>query len=104
MSGGSYDYLYMRTADELINYQDDIEDMRDRLHDLAAGDVAQVLNEVLDLIQSYSRAVNSRMYNIYSVLHAVEWLDSGDGCEGDFREALDEYRASRRIQERRNPQ
>lgn len=93
MSGGSYNYLCNRQPDELLDRRDDLENARDSLIALGAGDVAQVLTDIIALARQYRDAVEAKMDCIYTVLHELEWWHSNDHSEEDFRTALADYRA-----------
>lgn len=93
MSGGSYNYLCNRQPGELLDYREDLENARDTLLTLDAGDVAQVLTDIIDLARQYRDAVEHKMDTIYTVLHELEWWHSNDHSEDDFRTALAAYRA-----------
>lgn len=94
MSGGSYNYLCSRQPDELLDRREDIESARDELVSLGAPDVGQVLTDILTLASDYRAAVESKMASVYTVLHELEWWQSNDHVEEDFRAALAEYRAA----------
>ncbi|MFF4026928.1 hypothetical protein ACFYY5_29170 [Nocardia elegans] len=90
MSGGSYNYLYSRELGD----GGTVEDLRcaqQRLKDLgyaddAAGSVAVVLRMLEDAEQKKAA--------LEGVLHALEWWDSNDWSEDQFREALAKFRAA----------
>jgi hypothetical protein len=93
MSGGSYDYLYAKDADELFNYQRQLNDMIDRLAGLGyAKDAAAETDELLLILRQTLVRVETRMQRLRDVWRAVEMWDSCDGGEDAVKEALSKYR------------
>lgn len=92
MSGGSYDYLCFKEPEELFARVDDIELMAQRLLELGFQDVAGDMQRLAEYCKSARLrvAVLSDMLN--SVMHAVEWYDSGDYGLDNFRKVLEDYR------------
>ena len=92
MSGGSYGYLCFKEPEELIGRAADIEMMAQRILDAGYPDVAGDMQRLAEYCKSARLrvAVLSDMLN--SVMHAVEWYDSGDYGLDNFKKVLDEYR------------
>ncbi|GAB4582608.1 hypothetical protein [Nocardia sp. IFM 10818] len=89
MSGGKYDYIHSANLIE-FGAMDTLETVRDRLNGLVdAGDAAQEVQHILDALN----AAVERRDALAEVLRALEWWDSGDYDEGQFREALAKFRA-----------
>ncbi len=94
MSGGSYNYLSTKDADDVLNATDDLRFARDRLKGLGyADDASEKVAEILTAIADYRRDVNARLSEVEGVLHALEWWDSNDWGEDQFREALGAFRS-----------
>lgn len=89
MSGGSYDYLYTKDIGEALDSQS-LQRMADRLAGLGyANDAATETASLLEL----KREAEGRMARLKYLWEAVEWWDSCDWGEDEFREALEEYRS-----------
>jgi len=96
MSGGSYNYLCWKDAEELMTMLDTIERMAD---DLAAlGYAPDAANETyliardLRRLQSRLNAILDGKQGLRNVWRAKEWWKSRDGTEESFKEALAKYR------------
>lgn len=93
MSGGSYSYLYSKDIDELIHIQDEIQTMADDLSRLGyASDAALDTLAFLNFLR-YDLARLAVMKERLSVVwKAMEWWQSCDTDEADFKQALNLYR------------
>jgi len=93
MSGGSWDYLYCKDVDELVQRDEMLQGMADRLAGLGyADDVARETQElvlILRQFKNHARVIADRLSPIW---RAVEWWDSSDTVEEDFKTALAAYR------------
>lgn len=92
MSGGSYNYLYLKEPDELAASAD-----FDRMMERAAGlpyaqDFALELERMETIRRLYLIRMRVAMENLQGPMHALEWWDSCDYGEDDFKDALDEWR------------
>lgn len=95
MSGGSYNYLCFKDAEQLFNIQGIIEDMHERLSGLGyANDAALETEMVLDLIRLFRSRAAYHLERLHWIWYAVEWWDSGDYSEDDVKEEIEKYRAS----------
>lgn len=95
MSGGSYNYLYTKSPDDLIYaYQDDLQRMIDRLIVLGYEDVARELVELRLTIAHYRVYAETIMNRLTGVMKAVEWLDSCDWGPIPLQQAVQEYRGN----------
>lgn len=96
MSGGSYDYLCHKDADELINSshcQSTIDAMASRLSGLGyAQDAANETEELLLIVRQVQTRLNVRIDRLRGIWRAVEWWDSADSGEDSVKEALQHYR------------
>lgn len=93
MSGGSFDYLCSKDIEELLANPWQLEDMYQAIAKLGyAPDAARETEELrLTLLAAKTRfdVVLERMRPIWK---AMEWWQSCDWGEDDFKEALAEYR------------
>lgn len=96
MSGGSWDYLYRRGADDLVSRSDTIFELADRLESLGyANDAAADTRALAEKIVAFSTEVNAIMSSRMSDLwHGIEWWDSSDIGEDGFKNCLAEYRSA----------
>jgi len=95
MSGGSYNYLCFKDAQELVSSQEDIESMFSRLVALDyAVDAARETMELLMILRQYETRIAVIKTRLEPVWKSVEWWDSGDSCEDSLKAALEEYRNS----------
>lgn len=95
MSGGSYDYLCFKGADELVCHQGVIDEMASRLSGLGyAQDAARETFELLQIIRAYETRVSVIRDRLEPIWRSIEWWDSGDSGEDRFKEDLEEYRNS----------
>lgn len=95
MSGGSYNYLCSKDALDLLgslSSQEDLARMADRLTELGYDDgVAHDIRLLIGAIDTHRHAVDEVLSRLEPVLHAVEWLDSGDWGEEQVRDAVIQY-------------
>jgi len=92
MSGGSYDYLCWKDADQLINSTDTIQEMADRLAGLGyAEHAAYETQQILLTIRQFRNRIEAMRDKLMPVWHAIEWWDSCDWGEDQVKEAIEEY-------------
>lgn len=93
MSGGSYNYLFIKQADELFGDDNDLERMADRLAGLGwADDAAKDTYDLLAVLRTQTVRVDAARDRLRDLFQAVEWWDSGDSGEEGVRQALASYR------------
>ncbi len=94
MSGGSFNYLCWKDAQELVHAgQDDLEAMATYLAKIGyAQDAATETEELLRLVRVFLMRLDVRVRALSEVWHAVEWNVSGDSGPDHIREALADYR------------
>lgn len=93
MSGGSYEYLCFKTADELTQQTEMLKKMSERLAGLGyAQDAAKETEELLTIINQYLVRADVRIERLNRVWKAIEWWDSCDSGEDDFKIELARYR------------
>lgn len=92
MSGGSWNYMYSKEVDDILNMGSDLEEMKNRLEKegalLVANDIESLLS-VIDVIQSHKDDADEILSRIRMVMKSLEWWDSSDwGKEKFDREVL----------------
>jgi hypothetical protein len=93
MSGGSYNYLCGKDQGSIIDYQDELEKMSNRLAGLGyAVDAAKETEELILIIRQFLNRAGARIDRLSAVWKAVEWWDSCDWGEEELKEALTRYR------------
>jgi hypothetical protein len=93
MSGGSYDYLYGKDPYSILEAQDDLERMSNRLAGLGyAEDAAKETEEFVLIIRQFLNRAGARIDRLAQVWKAVEWWDSCDWGEEETKKALAKYR------------
>ena len=97
MSGGSWDYLYSKDIDELMNGSSTelLQDMVDRLNSAGFKDVAQDTQRLVEYIKSASIRIETLFETLSPVFKAVEWFDSGDWGEETLNNEILKYRNAR---------
>lgn len=95
MSGGSYNYLCYKDAQDIVDYQTDLADMQARLSGLdyaqvAAKDTQAVLDEIRVLFDS----IEVKIKALQPIWRAVEWWDSNDSGEDAVKAAIANYKES----------
>lgn len=95
MSGGSYDYLCFKEADELFNSESSIKEMFDALAGLGyAEDAARATMDLLLEVRRSRVCLQAMKDKLEPVWKAIEWWHSCDTSEDDLKRSLDEYRGS----------
>ena len=98
MSGGSYDYICFDVVRDLMDKQQQIQNMADRLARLGyAHDAAQETQELLLTIRQFENRIEAMQGRLVMLWKAVEWWDSGDISEDGVQRALARYRGINNI-------
>lgn len=94
MSGGSWNYLYCKDIDELMNGSSTelLQDMVDRLNSAGFKDVAKDTQRLVEYIKSASIRIETLFEALSPVFKAVEWYSSGDWGKDRVGKAIEEYR------------
>lgn len=92
MSGGSFNYLYCRNTDELMNNTSDLEEMRDYLISYGYEDIAKDAQRLIEYIKSAECVIGTLKNMLEPVFHAAEWYESGDYGKEKMIEVLEKYR------------
>lgn len=97
MSGGSYDYVSL--ADDitvLFEKMYQLEALRDRLASLGyAKDAAMETERLIATLRQFEVQTFVAVERLRPVWKAIEWWDSCDRSEAQFRESLAEYRGEK---------
>lgn len=92
MSGGSFNYLCWKSADELAADTSTLAEMRDALIGHNAPDAAAETEAIIATIAQFRVLVETRAKRLNEVWHAVEWCRSGDQGPEDVAAAVAKYR------------
>ena len=92
MSGGSYNYLCYKDADELFNEIETLEAMTTRLTELDHIDAAKETFQAIQIIRQAVVRVGVIKERLNGVWRAVEWYDSADVGIDSVRKSVGEYR------------
>ena len=97
MSGGSWNYLFCKDIDELMNGSSTelLQDMVDRLNSAGFKDVAKDTQRLVEYIKSASIRIETLFETLSPVFKAVEWFDSGDWGEETLNNEILKYRNAR---------
>lgn len=97
MSGGSFNYLFNKEPQELMEDYNtaQLQEMGDILSSLGYDDIARDMQRLIEYIKtSYNRiAVLSDMLS--DVMYAIEWKRSGDYGRDNLIKHLEAYRNSK---------
>jgi hypothetical protein len=93
MSGGSFNYLFARSADELPQHLEDLSNMASYLTVLDAHDAAAETEDVVRYILHARRQVEARMAHLADVWKSAECHASGDRSRAQLDQELERYRA-----------
>ena len=94
MSGGSWNYLYTKEIDDLMQYSniETLEEMADYLNQNGYEDVAKDTMRLVEYIKSAKIRVETLFEMLSPVFKAVEWYCSGDWGKDRVGKAIEEYR------------
>jgi hypothetical protein len=97
VSGGSWNYLFCKDIDELMNGSSTelLQDMVDRLNSAGFKDVAKDTQRLVEYIKSASIRIETLFETLSPVFKAVEWFDSGDWGEETLNNEILKYRNAR---------
>ena len=97
MSGGSWNYLFCKDIDELMNGSSTelLQDMVDRLNSAGFKDAAKDTQRLVEYIKSASIRIETLFETLSPVFKAVEWFDSGDWGEETLNNEILKYRNDR---------
>ena len=93
MSGGSFEYLYMRDPGEVMNgYEGELASMREALVEAGCEDAALATEQARLVLRHAYIQYEAARQALEGVWHAMEWWKSCDYGENQFREAVDKWR------------
>ena len=94
MSGGSWNYLYLKEIDDLMQRSniETLEEMADYLNQNGYEDVAKDTRRLVEYIRSAKIRVETLFEMLSPVFKAVEWYYSADWGKYKVDEAIEEYR------------
>ena len=97
MIGGSWNYLYSKEIDDLMQYSNIelLEEMSDYLNQNGYEDVAKDTRRLVEYIKSAKIRVETLFEMLSPVFKAVEWFDSGDWGEETLNNEILKYRNAR---------
>lgn len=97
MSGRSWNYLFCKDIDELMNGSSTelLQDMVDRLNSAGFKDAAKDTQRLVEYIKSASIRIETLFETLSPVFKAVEWFDSGDWGEETLNNEILKYRNAR---------
>ena len=93
MSGGSYNYLCHKDANDIHEHRQELNAMRDRLIELGHLDAAKETESVLLMLDDFYVRLQARIERLNPIWRAVEWCDSCDWGKEDVIEAVEKYRS-----------
>lgn len=91
MSGGSYDYLYSKDAEDIVYRLPDLIRMKDRLIQLDMKTAAEKVQRLILTVEKYRIEADARMDEMYELMRAVEWHDSGDSGLDSVKAAYEKF-------------
>ncbi len=95
MSGGSFNYLYRKSIEDLFSQQETMQDMADTLREYGGNDAAEETEKFILEIQDFFNKAATRQESLAGVWKAVEWVKSYDWGEDSIRQELTKYRTQK---------
>lgn len=98
MSGGSFDYLYLKEAGDFVNYGVDerlVREMADRLAELGYHDAAVETNDWMLEVKAVRARLEARLNRLQPIWKAIEWHTSGDSGPEAVESAMATYRGEK---------
>ena len=92
MSGGSYDYLYCKDPEEMLDKANDIESMANTLIKLGHLDVARDMTRLSEYIRSAYIRIDVLSKQLKPIMKAVEYYEDCDYGEDTVAKIVEEYR------------
>lgn len=93
MSGGSFNYLFIRGGDDIWEHIQDVEEMANDLAQLGyADDAARETTELLLIMRQSRVRADVIIKRLNVIWHNMEWWRSMDSGEDGVKEALELYR------------
>lgn len=97
MSGGRYDYLFCEKTEELFTSYNVriLEEMEQSFVGLGYEDVAKDFRRLIEYIKSANIRVGVLGDQLNSMMHDIEWYDSGDIGRDTLAKGVERYRLCR---------
>lgn len=92
MSGGSFNYLFLKDPSELLDKEDDIDSMADILEEEGFYIEANYTRDILKEIQDFKESIEKKKDSVSEVWKAMEWKRSGDSGIKDVIKAANKFR------------
>ena len=92
MSGGSFNYLCFSEMPEIMRRTDEFEQMEQILIEKGYEDIAKDVRRLIEYCKSAEVRIGALFEQLNSVLHDVEWYESGDIGDESLKETLEKYR------------
>ena len=94
MSGGSWNYLYAKDIEDLMQYGniETLEEMADYLNQSGYEDVAKDTRRLVEYIKSAKIRVETLFEMLRPVFKAIEWYCNADYDKDRVEKAIEEYR------------
>lgn len=92
MSDGSFDYLYIKSANKLPSFIEDLKRMAAALTEAGAYDAALETEKVVAFIEHSERQIEARRSRLKAVWRAMERWKNADWGRERFEEAVQNYR------------
>lgn len=92
MSGGSFEYLYTKAPEELMDKANVIDEMAEILVKQKYLDVAQDMERLSEYIRSAYIRIDVLSKQLRPVMKAVEYYEDGDIGDERLKQIVEEYR------------
>lgn len=94
MSGGSFNYLCCKDAEQLLagGCSSELVEMRDKLREIGAIDAAGQTDAIIATIAEARALVGIRVEALKEIWKAVEWVESLDWGPERIEKALSKFR------------
>ena len=92
MSGGIFNYLCFSELPEILSRTDELEQIEQILIEKRYEDIAKDVHRLVEYCKSAKVRIGVLFEQLNSVLHDVEWYESGDIGDESLKEALEKYR------------
>ena len=92
MSGGSFEYLYTKNPEELMDKANWIDEMAEILIKQKYLDVAQDMERLAEYIRSAYIRIDVLSKQLRPVMKAVEYYEDGDIGDERLKQIVEEYR------------
>ena len=89
MSGGNYDYLFLKEPEKLFKDHKQLERMAERLRELGHIRLSNEIYMLLEKINHVRQCISMVSERQNDVWRAVEWMDSGDYTVENVNEAVE---------------